>query len=96
MCLPIKVEIVFITVTEDRVTVTTRCVHWSDPIPANTKVNRVLPARKPAAVTHIPNLKLFYNPNIRKKIARSDVHDKKLGCDGSVNINGLNNGSDRL
>ena len=45
-------KIVFITVTEDRVAVMTRRVHRSDPTPASTKVNRVLPARKPAAVTY--------------------------------------------
>ena len=53
MCPPIKVEIVFITVTEDQVAVMTRRIHQLDPTPANTKVNWVLPARQPAAVTHI-------------------------------------------
>ena len=55
MCPPIKVEIVFITIMEDRVVVTTRRVHRSDPTPASMKVNRVLPARKPAAVTCVSN-----------------------------------------
>ena len=32
-------KVVFITVTEDRVTVTTRRVHRSDSTPASTKVN---------------------------------------------------------
>ena len=53
---PIKVEIVFITVMEDWVAVMTRCIHQSDPTPASTKVNRVLPARQPAAVTYMIEL----------------------------------------
>ena len=52
---PIKVEIVFITIMEDQVAITTRRVHRSDLTPASTKVNRVLPARQAAAVTHNRN-----------------------------------------
>ena len=65
MCPPIKVEIVFITVTEDWVAVTTRRVHQSDPTLASTKVNRVLPARQPAAVTHMTftSLTKAFHPN---------------------------------
>ena len=37
---------------EDWVAVMTRRVHWSDPTLASTKVNRVLPAHQPAAVTY--------------------------------------------
>ena len=49
-----KIEIVFITVT-DRVAVMTQHVHRPDPTPASMKVNRVLPARQPAAVTYGSN-----------------------------------------
>ena len=55
-CPPIKVEIVFITVTEDQVAIMTQHIHQLDPIPANTKVNRVLPAPKPTAVTELASL----------------------------------------
>ena len=55
-CAPIKVEIVFITVTEDRVVITTRCVHQLDLTLASTKVNQVLPACQPAAVTELASL----------------------------------------
>ena len=49
-------KIVFITVMEDWVAVTTRRVHRSDPTPASMKVNWVLPAHKPVAVTELVSL----------------------------------------
>ena len=60
MCPPIKVEIVFITVMEDRVAVMTQRVHQSDPTPASTEVNWVLPACQPAAVTYICKINHYY------------------------------------
>ena len=49
-------KIVFITVTEDQVAIMTQCVHQSDPTLASKKVNWVLPARKPTAVTELASL----------------------------------------
>ena len=56
MCLPIKVEIVFITISEDRVAITTWCIHQLDPTLASMKVNWVLLACQPAAVTELASL----------------------------------------
>ena len=47
-----KIEIVFITVT-DRVAITMRHIHRPDLTPTSTKVNWVLMARQPAAVTYV-------------------------------------------
>ena len=52
---PLKVEIVFITVT-DWVAIMTRCIHQPDPTLASTKVDWVLLARKPTAVTEMVSL----------------------------------------
>ena len=50
-----KIEIVFITIT-DRVAITTQCIHRPDLTLASMKVNQVLPAHQPTAMTELASL----------------------------------------